>query len=325
MDVLSDVLRAIRLNAAVYFDVRAGEPVVAQTPNMKLVGRRLMPGAASVIPFHIMLRGRCWVESIDSDDPAVQFSEGDIVLYPHGHGHIFVTNRGDRLPPKLDAYRRDGGQTLPIMMDLGGEGPPALRFVCGYLACDKAAFNPLLEALPSQVLAKRPPEGNHIEVDLIHSALGESDSYRSGSETVLARLSELLFIRVLRRYIEQLPEQSVGWLAGLRDPNISRALQLMHGDPARDWTLEELARESGMSRAIFADRFAKCLGETPMRYLAKWRMQLAGNLLDRPDATIEDVAAKIGYRSEAAFNRAFKSIVGKPPGAWRRSRVNPGS
>jgi AraC-like DNA-binding protein len=321
VDVLSDVMQAVRLNGAVFFDFRASEPIRAQTPNMALVGDRLMPGAAQVIPFHIMMRGACWVESIEGDDPPVRFSEGDIVIYPHGHGHIFVSHLGDRVPPDLSSYRRPGGQPLPIMVNLDERGPPDLRFVCGYLSCDTAPYNPLLEALPSQVVARRPAEGNHIEVDLIHSAVAESETHRAGSEAILARLSELLFVRVLRRYIETLPEHSAGWLSGLRDPNIGRALQLIHGEPARDWSLGDLARESGMSRAIFADRFAKCVGETPMRYLAKWRMQLSTHLLTQPGIPVEAVAEKVGYRSEASFSRAFKSIVGAPPGAWRRSRL----
>lgn len=320
MDVLSDVMRAVRLNGAVYFDVRASEPVVAETPNMSRVGQQLMPGASHVIPFHIMLRGQCWAEATEGDDPPILLKEGDIVFYPHGDGHAFVTNIGDRVPLDAGFYHRPDGRQLPIMRQLFDETPPSVRFVCGYLACDAAPFNPLLEALPSQVVAPRPAEGNHIEVELIHTAIAESHEQRAGSDTILARLSELLFVRVLRRYIEQLPERSNSWLAGLRDPNISRALHLLHARPAEDWTLEGLARECGMSRAIFADRFAKCIGETPMRYLAKWRMQLATHLLDQPGASIEAVAEQVGYQSEASFNRAFKNIVGMPPGTWRRSR-----
>lgn len=320
MDVLSDVMRVVRLNGAVYFDVRASEPVVAETPNMSQVGHQLMPEAAHVIPFHIMLRGKCWAESTEVDAAPIELEEGDIVFYPHGHGHAFVTNIGDRVPVDAGFFCRPDGRPLPIMRQLFDESPPSVRFVCGYLACDASPFNPLLEALPSQVVAPRPPEGNHIEVDLIHAAIAESQEQRAGGDTILARLSELLFVRVLRRYIEQLPEQSSGWLAGLRDPNINRALHLLHARPAEDWTLEALARECGMSRAIFADRFAKCIGETPMRYLAKWRMQLATHLLDHPGANIDTVAEQVGYQSVAAFNRAFKGIVGVPPGTWRRSR-----
>lgn len=318
MDVLSDVMQAVRLSGAVFFDVRASEPLVAHTPPMSLVAHDVMPGAAHVIPFHIMMRGRCWVESIDSDDPPVEFHEGDIVIYPHGHGHIFVTNLGDRLAPNLSAYRLPDGGELPIMMNLFEHGPPTMRFVCGYLACDATPFNPLLEALPTQVLARKPVGGSHIEVDLIYAAVEESGLQRAGREAILARLSELLFVRVLRRYIEELPESSEGWLAGLRDSHISRALQLLHGQPSHSWTLEEISRECGMSRAVFSERFSNCVGETPMRYLAKWRMQLASNLLTTTNAPLDVVAERIGYQSEASFNRAFKSIVGSPPGTWRR-------
>jgi len=136
-----------------------------------------------------------------------------------------------------------------------------MRFVCGYLGCNATPFNPLLDALPSQVLAKRPPRGNHIEVDLNQAAVEETETRRAGVETILARLSELLFVRVLRRYIEQMPETSTGWLAGLRDPNISEALRLIHADPAHDWSVEELSRKCGMSRAAFAERFSAVVGE----------------------------------------------------------------
>lgn len=326
MDVLSDVLRAVRMTGAVFFNVAAGDRVVAQTPHMRLVGEQVMPGAEHVIPFHIMLRGRCWVESIDCDDPPVEFGEGDIVFYPHGDGHIFVTELGQRIPPDLSAYQRPDGQRLPIMVDLAeSQTKRAMRFVCGYLGCDASPFNPLLDSLPTQVLAKRPSEGNHIEVDLIESAVAESDGNRAGSETILARLSELLFVRVLRRYIEQLPEHSGGWLAGLRDPCISRALQAVHSDPAANWTIETLGREAGMSRAVFAERFADTVGETPMKYLAKWRMQLAAALLSQSDLPVEEVAERVGYRSNAAFSRAFKNIVGHAPGSWRRQKPGPRS
>ena len=320
MDVLSDVLQAVRLKGAVFFDVRACEPIVAETPHMSRIGHLVMPDAEHVIPFHIMLRGSCWVESTDSGEKPERFSEGDIVIYPHGHGHIFVTSLGDRMPADIDAYRADG-RSLPVMLNLNADGAWTTRFVCGYLACNATPFNPLLEALPSQVLARRPPEGNPIEVDLIKAAVEETEAQRAGRETILARLSELLFLRVVRRYIEQMPEHSTSWLSGLRDPQIGKALQCLHARPAHDWTLDELARECAMSRAVFAERFAQRVGETPMRYLARWRMQLATRLLEQPGQAIEGIAEQVGYRSEAAFSRAFKSIVGTPPGLWRRRRM----
>jgi AraC-like DNA-binding protein len=320
MDVLSDVLQAVRLKGAVFFDVRGCEPIAAATPSMALVGRKLMPSAEQVIPFHIMMRGSCWVESTESDDAPAELCEGDIVFYPHGHGHIFVTNLGDRADPDLRHYVRSSDIKLPVIRNLETRAPWTTRFVCGYLGCNTAPFNPLLETLPSQVISKRPVKGNHIEVDLIQAAVEESESRRAGGETILARLSELLFVRVLRRHIEQMPENSSGWLAGLRDANTSEALRLIHADPAHDWSVEELSRKCGMSRAAFAERFSAIVGETPMRYLGRWRMQLASRLLEQPGMPIEAIAEEVGYRSEAAFNRAFKNIVGQPPGVWRRAQ-----
>ncbi|WP_161555831.1 AraC family transcriptional regulator [Mangrovicoccus ximenensis] len=320
MDVLSNVLQSVRLNGAVFFDVRACDPVVAETPNMKLIGHRVMPGASHVIPFHIMLRGSCWVEDTESPQPPVQFREGDVIFYPHGHGHIFVSNIGDRLEPDLDLYRRPGDSQLPIMMDLDDSGRSSMHFVCGYFACAESPFNPLLEALPLRVLSPRPENGNHIEVDLIHSALRERDAQRAGGEAVLSKLSELLFVRVLRRHIESLPEHSKGWLAGMRDDGVRRALQLMHGQPQAAWTLNGLAKESGLSRAVLSERFTSVIGHSPMRYLALWRMQLAAQYLRDTNIPLEEIASQVGYQSESAFIRAFRTIVGDPPGAWRRAQ-----
>lgn len=322
MDVLSDVLQAVRLNGALFFDVRTGSPMVATTPPMSLVGHSVMPGCEHVIPFHIMLRGSCWVEPLGGPGEAELFEEGDIVIYPHGHSHVFSSTPGQRVEPDLSNYVRRDGQAGPFLLKINEDGPATNRFVCGYLGCDAGPFNPLLDAMPCQLLAKRPTGSNHLEVELIRDAIEESEQAGPGSITILARLSELLFVRVLRRYIETLPEHSAGWLAGLRDNHVSCALKSIHAKPDHDWTLEELARECGMSRAAFASRFAEIVGETPMRYLAKWRMQLATRLLKQSRMAIEDVAQSVGYKSEAAFNRAFKSIVGLPPGAWRRATAD---
>ena len=208
------------------------------------------------------------------------------------------------------------------MLALNDDGPWTTHFVCGYFGCDAAPFNPILEALPSQVLSRRPPEGNLTEVDLIRAALKEADADRRGGEAVLARLSELLFVKVLRRHLEDSSEQAVGLFAGLRDPNISRALHCIHGEPARDWTREELAKEAGLSRSAFSDRFSSCVGRSPMNYLQQWRMQIASMRLKQGRASVETVASEVGYQSEAAFIRAFKTCGGTTPGAWRRSRAH---
>jgi AraC-like DNA-binding protein len=318
MDVLSEVLQTVRLSGAVFYSVRACDPFVAETPPMESIGHSVMPGSEHVIPFHIMLRGSCWIESLDDSLPAIKLEEGDVVIYPHGHGHVFVTTPGERCPPDLDLYRRPEYHPLPFVLALNDSGPWTTHFVCGYFGCDAAPFNPVLEALPVQVLSQRPSHGNHIEVDLINAAVRESEISRDGGEAILARLSELLFVRVLRRFIEQMPEQSVGLFAGLRDLNISRALLCIHGHPERDWSLADLSKEAGLSRSAFSDRFAACVGRTPMHYLQQWRMQIAASLLRQSRRSLDSIATEVGYQSEAAFIRAFKTCVGTPPGAWRR-------
>lgn len=318
MDVLSDLLKTVRLSGAVFFDVHASHPVVAETPSMSCVSGNVMPEAGHVIPFHIIMRGSCWAEPTDCPGEPVELSEGDIIIYPHGNGHVMATTPGQRLAPDLDRYRRQPDQALPFLLDLSESGETDIHFVCGYLGCDAAPFNPLLDALPSQFVARKPGEGNHIEVDLIKAAVQETKTTRAGSEIVLARLSELLFIRVLRRHIEIMSDASTGWLAGLRDPGVAKALKLIHGRPSHEWTLDELAREAAMSRSALAERFAEKVGEAPIRYLTRWRMQLAARKLRETSAPIISIAEEVGYRSESTFNRSFKNVVGVAPGAWRR-------
>jgi transcriptional regulator GlxA family with amidase domain len=152
-------------------------------------------------------------------------------------------------------------------------------------------------------------------------ALQETESPRAGGETILSKLSELMFLQAVRQHIDSLPSESTGWLAALRDRNIGDALRLMHGAPAENWTLDSLAREVGLSRSVFAERFALIMGTPAMHYLSNWRLQLAAKLLERQSMSIAQAAAEVGYESEAAFNRAFKKQVGAPPGAWRRARI----
>jgi transcriptional regulator GlxA family with amidase domain len=156
--------------------------------------------------------------------------------------------------------------------------------------------------------------------ELFRLAIQETATRRPGSETVLSKVAELMFVDVVRRYIDTLPKDATGWLSGLRDAHVGKALALMHARPAEAWTLERLAREVGVSRSVFAERFVHYVREPPMHYLARWRMQLATRLLERQGIGIAQVAEEVGYESEAAFNRAFKKVVGVPPGAWRRDR-----
>jgi AraC-like DNA-binding protein len=270
-----------------------------------------------------MLAGKCWVEPVGFDAEP-QFAEpGDVILFPRGDSHVMGSEPGRNPKPNMNLYFRPVDQRLPFLLtEIGGRGDAA-RFVCGYLGCDAGPFNPLLDALPRLTVIKADPVSGNLMADLIKAALAEGSNLREGGETMLAKLSELLLVQALRRHIDSLPASSRSWLSGLRDPAISRALNLIHGQPSRDWTLALLARETGMSRSNLAQRFQRFVGETPMHYLARWRMQLAIRALERPDAVIADIAEGCGYQSEAAFNRAFKKLVGVPPGEWRRMHLAP--
>ncbi len=163
--------------------------------------------------------------------------------------------------------------------------------------------------------------GGQLTHGLIRMALQETETPRAGGETILSKLSELMFLQAIRQYVDGLPALSTGWLSGLRDRHVGAALALMHGRPAEAWTIDGLAREVGLSRSAFAERFSELMGMAPMGYLGDWRLQLAARLLERPSVSIAQAAAQVGYESEAAFNRAFKKRVGTPPGAWRRARL----
>lgn len=216
-------------------------------------------------------------------------------------------------------YYRPIDEQLPFNLVHGGDGDERTRFVCGYLGCDARPFNPLLATLPPLLVVPRPPDESNWIIDILRLTLSEGSSRRAGGETILAKLSELMFVEVLRRYLAEQPADSRGWLSGLRDLHVGETLRLLHSRPAEDWTLERLAQAVGLSRSILASRFTHYVEIPPMQYLARWRLQLAARLLERPGVSIAQAAAEVGYESEAAFNRAFKRFVGVPPGTWRKS------
>ena len=317
MDVLSDVLRAVRLTGAIFFDVDARAPWVAATPEASKIAGSVMPEAEHVIMFHAVTEGACWLELDDNQKPPIRLALGDIVVLPMGEAHAFCSAPGMRGQPNLGLYYRPADQPLPFSIGLNASDGERTRFVCGYLGCDARPFNPILPALP-QVLHARASEGTGYLTQLIKLAVDETAARRAGGETVLSKVAELMFVEVVRRYIDLLPADASNWLAGLRDAHVSNALRLMHARPAEQWSLERLSHEVGLSRSVFAERFAHFVHHTPMQYLTRWRMQLDTRLLEQPGIAIAQIASEVGYESEAAFNRAFKKCVGVPPGAWRR-------
>jgi AraC-like DNA-binding protein len=316
-DALSDVLKTVRLTGAAYFDVVAREPWSVHSPTRDLILPRVLPGADHLIAYHVVTEGRCYASLLDGE--AVALEAGEVVVFTNADPHIMSSHAGMRAEPfGVDVFDIANAGRLPFHVNLSAEGTASAKLVCGYLACDARPFNPLLDALPAMLKAgdSRTNQTNWIG-QFIQFAVAEVSDKRAGSESVLTKLSELMFIDVVRRYIETLPEQKTGWLAGLRDPAVSKALALMHARPSFSWTIEGLARQCGTSRSVFAERFAELIGAPPMSYLAQWRMQVASEMLNRRNLNMAAIASEVGYESEAAFSRSFKRMMGVTPSAWR--------
>lgn len=316
-DTLSDVLRAVRLTGAVFFQVHGAEPWVAEAPAAREIGPYILPGIDHVIEYHVVAAGSCWANIVD--DSPVRLSVGDIVVFPHGDPHVVASAPGMRGDPDPEMIRSARTGHLPIAMSIGGGGVRA-EVLCGFLGCDARPFNPLLAALPRLLHLPRRGPDDEVLVSLVRRAVAESTARQAGSEAVLTRLSELLFLEVVRRYLADLPPQQKGWLAGLRDDSVGRAIALMHQRPGEAWTLELLAQTVGVSRSILAERFGELVGVPPMQYLTRWRMQLCANLLATTTLGLAEIAERVGYGSEAALSRAYKRLVGVAPADWRRGK-----
>jgi AraC-like DNA-binding protein len=324
MDVLSDVLSAVRLTGAIFFEWRLSEPWVGESPPTGLIASRVMPEAEHVIAFHIVLDGTCWM-SLPASNAEVRLSAGDVIILPSGDVGVASSAPGMRAEAAdLAIYGRPNDRPLPIVMKMGGNGPATCHLICGFLGCDAHPFNPVLAALPPIMHGPLSDASRGWLSSLMRLAAEETELGGPGGEAMLARLAELMFVEVLRKHINQLPDESRNWLSALRDRQVGHAMRLIHGQPARAWTIDALAREVGLSRSVFAQRFTSYVGVSPMHYLGRWRMQLASRRLKTPGVSVANVGAEVGYESEAAFNRAFKKFVGKPPGTWRKAREAPG-
>jgi len=322
MDVLSDVLRSVRLTGAVFFDMEAHSPWVGVTPRSEVIAGLVMREAEHVICFHVVTAGTCWVELADSSLPPMALSAGDVVVVGKGDSHFLRSTPGMRAEADLAVYQRPAGRRLPIPHVLSETtgGVETCHFVCGYLGCDLRPFNPLLNALPRLFHARASTASQGWLANLLRTAVDETEDDKAGRETMLAKLAELLFVDILRKHIGELADGQPGWFSGLRDRHIGAALRLIHAEPSRDWTLDSLAHAAGLSRSIFAKRFNDLIGTPPIEYLVRWRVQLAARLLDQ-GVRIAETASSVGYKSEATFSRVFKRFAGAPPGAWREGRL----
>jgi AraC-like DNA-binding protein len=316
-DVLSDVLRAVRLTGAVFFDFELSSPWVAEAPPSREIAAKVMPGAQRVIEYHLIASGNCWGHAV-GDEPE-RLLEGDLIVFPQGDAHVLSSAPGMRAQPHMEIYARTS-TPLPVFYQVGGGGVERARIVCCFLGLDERPYNPLLTSLPSVIHLSAASPGTNAGWlgTMMTIAVKESGSGRPGGENVLARMSELMFVETIRQYIETLPPAQTGWLAGLRDPVVGEALAALHSAPSQLWTVESLAHTVGLSRSVLAERFMEMVGHPPMHYLALWRMQLASRLLI-DGGNVAAVAASVGYESEAAFSRAFKKLVGEAPAIWRRN------
>jgi AraC-like DNA-binding protein len=321
-DTLSEVLSAVHLTGSVFFDVTARSPWVAEAPASALIADKVTPGAQHAIEYHVVTRGSCWISLVgDAAFEPVRLGEGDIAVIPHGDPHVVSSAPGMRAEPNLEIHRRPkDDEDLPFRLQTGGDGPGDAHLICGFFSCDARPFNPLLAALPRFMRFGREASrasGGRLD-QFIRFAAAETGAKRAGSQSILNRLSELMFVEVIRLHMDQLPANGeTGWLAGLRDPLVGRALTLLHARPAHAWTLDELATEAGTSRSALADRFGQLVGCAPIQYLTQWRMQIAARRLAEPGVKVSTVGFEVGYASEAAFSRAFKKVVGRSPGQWR--------
>ncbi|MGB8434105.1 MAG: AraC family transcriptional regulator [Burkholderiales bacterium] len=316
MDVLSDALRVLRLTGAVFLDAEFTAPWCVLSRSDRPVTRPLPPGG-NVIFFHHLTEGHCKIRLASGGEP-LEIEAGDVVILARDADH-FLGSDLQLVPQPSDDLVRPAAANGLMTIRHGGGGETT-RFACGFLICDERLSRPLLEALPRIV---RVPVGEGPATvwmrSLMQMGTHETAASRPGGETVLAKLSELLFAEALRRYIELMPEDRIGWLAGLRDRFVGRALGLMHERPGHQWTVDELAGKVGLSRSALAQRFAGLVGQPPMQYLTRWRLTVAAQRLRAEHASLASIAAECGYDSEAAFNRAFKRELGTTPAAWRRN------
>ena len=323
VDVLSDVLRSVRLTGAMFFLVDASTPWATRAPRASAFRPVVLPRSQHLVSYHIVTHGTCWGGLTEAN--AERMEAGDILVIPHGDAYFLAEPSpapGARESDTADAvsfFKQMAAGELPSVVTEGGGGADKTRFICGFLGCEARPFNPILAALPRLIHLHGATQSTDRLRYLVEFALCELRERRPGGREVLLRLSELMFIEVIRRYLETIPEAQTGWLAGLRDPLVARALALLHDRPARPWTLEELASNIGASRSVLVERFHHFVGGPPMKYLGYWRMQLATMRLSDPTTKVKTVAEEVGYASEAAFSRAFTKIVGKSPMQWREN------
>jgi AraC-like DNA-binding protein len=321
MDVLSELLKVVKLDSAIFFNCEFSSPWSYRAPDSECAARLLGQSGRQVIIFHLLVRGRAYVH-LEGGERA-PLVDGDIVTLPHGHAHLLGSGEGARLIDGVTALPKLLARGLELVK-VGGGGEPSL-FVCGFLSCDPLLSKTFLHALPPlfTVNISKDPSGEWLENSL-RFAVAEAVAAREGASAMLAKLSEVIFVEAVRRHIRTLPDGETGWLAAARDPSVGRVLYVFHQRPAHPWTMQGLAKEVGVSRSVLAERFRHYLGQPPMAYLAHWRLQLGARALTSGNRSVAEIASEVGYETEASFNRAFKRHFHLPPGRYRKRRKQDG-
>ena len=322
MDAFSEVLSGVRLKGAMFFSAEFSAPWRLSTPHGRVLAPALAPDAPHIVVYHFVVEGAARARVEGGTD--IELSPGDIVVFPHGDPHHLSAGTGTNSVENAALLQRITTGDLSPMQ--AGGGGAITRFVCGYLTLDPLLCGPILESLPPilKVNVRTDRAGHWLEQSIMH-LLEEAASDRAGSDAMLAKLSEALFVDTVRRYVADLPDQTTGWLAGARDPVVGKSLALLHKRPEHSWTVAELATTVGVSRSALVARFTRYLSDPPMAYLTGWRLRLGAQALTSSSKGVADVAAAVGYESEAAFNRAFKRAFGMPPARYRRQTRKPAS
>lgn len=317
LDAFSEILNGVRLKGAMFFNAEFSAPWGFASPPSYCLAPRLVPGAEHLIIYHFVIEGSAYAQL--EGGGLVGIDAGDIVIFPHGDAHRMVSNPQSQLQEIAAILPRLQSRDLGLVR--AGGGGELTRFVCGYLACEPHLFRPILSGLPPMITVNIRADGSGRWLEnCIRHLVEEADAGRPGSEAMLSKLSEALFVDTLRRYLAKLPDDQTGWLAGARDPVVGKSLAILHSRVNQQWTIAQLAREVGLSRSALAERFSRYLAEPPMTYLTRWRLQLAARSLMSTSRSVAQIAAEVGYESEAAFNRAFKREFGVPPARFRKER-----
>jgi len=316
VDALSEILKAIKLRGSLFFNAELTSPWCLREPSADEIAPFISPDGGNLVLFHMVTEGKLYAR-LDAGERR-DLTAGEVVVFPHGDHHILGSGKPERPVNSMTAFA--GNLTRGLKLAHYGGGGEVSRLVCGYIVCEKKLSDRFLWGLP-KMFTVRPfdgPGGAWLESAIRYSVDGGNSE--AGSELVISRLAEVLFVEVVRRYLNSLPAEQKGWLAGVRDPAIGVSIALMHMEPAEDWTIDRLAKKVCLSRTSFVQRFQEFLGESPMAYLAKWRLQLGSELLLSADQSVAEIALSVGYSSEASFNRAFKREFGIPPAKFRRTQ-----